>query len=424
MNRLNGKNEEDRRIYERSARLLLLLALRDIAPGAKARFDHSIGRGIYLNVSGVSLTASLVRRIEARMHELSRENLPIVQSRWTREQAVEYFRAQGQEDTVRLLTYRPFDYFDVYTCDGLSEYFYGGMVESTGEIESFALRFYYPGMVLLLPDEDLSGPPAPFVERPKLMRAYVEANVCSKILQCENAADLNDIIAKGEARTFIRVSEAMQERAVAQIAERIVANGARVVFVAGPSSSGKTTFANRLSVQLRVSGKRPLAISLDNYYKNREDIPLGADGKPDLECLESIDVPLFNDQLVELLAGREAELPLYSFKTKRRLEQGVRLRVDGDQVLVVEGIHGLNSALSEEIPRLCQRADAAQSGWPQPHPHDGCAPAAAHGARRANPPHRRDRDDGDVGQRARGGGKIYLPLSGKGGCDVQLVTAV
>ena len=250
MNRLNGKNEEDRRIYERSARLLLLLALRDIAPGAKARFDHSIGRGIYLNVSGVSLTASLVRRIEARMHELSRANLPIVQSRWTREQAVEYFRAQGQEDTVRLLTYRPFDYFDVYTCDGLSEYFYGGMVESTGEIESFALRFYYPGMVLLLPDEDLSGPPAPFVERPKLMRAYVEANVCSKILQCENAADLNDIIAKGEARTFIRVSEAMQERAVAQIAERIVANGARVVFVAGPSSSGKTTFANRLSVEL------------------------------------------------------------------------------------------------------------------------------------------------------------------------------
>ena len=349
MNRLNGKNEEDRRIYERSARLLLLLALRDIAPGAKARFDHSIGRGIYLNVSGVSLTASLVRRIEARMHELSRANLPIVQSRWTREQAVEYFRAQGQEDTVRLLTYRPFDYFDVYTCDGLSEYFYGGMVESTGEIESFALRFYYPGMVLL-PDEDLSGPPAPFVERPKLMRAYVEANACSKILQCENAADLNDIIAKGEARTFIRVSEAMQERAVAQIAERIVANGARVVFVAGPSSSGKTTFANRLSVQLRVSGKRPLAISLDNYYKNREDIPLGADGKPDLECLESIDVPLFNDQLVELLAGREVELPLYSFKTKRRLEQGVRLRVDGDQVLVVEGIHGLNSALSEEIP--------------------------------------------------------------------------
>ena len=350
MNHLNGKNEEDRRIYERSARLILLLALRDIAPGAKARFEHSIGLGLYLNVSGVSLTASLVRKIEARMREISKADLPIVKSRWTREQAVAYFRAQGQEDTVRLLAYRPFDHFDVYTCDGLSEYFYGDMVESTGEIQSFALRFYYPGMVLLLPAEALDGAPAPFVERPKLMRAYVEANVCSKILQCENAADLNDIIAKGDARTFIRVSEAMQERAVAQIAERIVANGARVVFVAGPSSSGKTTFANRLSVQLRVSGKRPLAISLDNYYKNREMIPLGADGKPDLECLESIDVALFNDQLVELLAGREVELPLYSFKTKRRLERGVRLRAQEDQVIVVEGIHGLNPRLTPSIP--------------------------------------------------------------------------
>ena len=422
MNHLNGKNEEDRRIYERSARLILLLALRDIAPGAKARFEHSIGLGLYLNVSGVSLTASLVRKIEARMREISKADLPIVKSRWTREQAVAYFRAQGQEDTVRLLAYRPFDHFDVYTCDGLSEYFYGDMVESTGEIQSFALRFYYPGMVLLLPAEALDGAPAPFVERPKLMRAYVEANVCSRILQCENAADLNDIIAKGDARTFIRVSEAMQERAVAQIAERIVANGARVVFIAGPSSSGKTTFANRLSVQLRVSGKRPLAISLDNYYKNREMIPLGADGKPDLECLESIDVALFNDQLVELLAGREVELPLYSFKTKRRLERGVRLRAQEDQVIVVEGIHGLNERA--EIPNLCQRADPAQPRRPQPHPHDGCAPAPADGARRANPPYRRDRDDGDVGQRPRGGGKIHLPLSGEGGRHVQFVAAV
>ena len=163
MNHLNGKNEEDRRIYERSARLILLLALRDIAPGAKARFEHSIGLGLYLNVSGVSLTASLVRKIEARMREISKADLPIVKSRWTREQAVAYFRAQGQEDTVRLLAYRPFDHFDVYTCDGLSEYFYGDMVESTGEIQSFALRFYYPGMVLLLPAEALDGAPAPFV---------------------------------------------------------------------------------------------------------------------------------------------------------------------------------------------------------------------------------------------------------------------
>ena len=344
------RKEEERRIYERSARLILLLALRDTAPGAKVRFEHSIGFGLYMTVSGVNMTSALVRRIEERMHSIVRQDLPIIKSRLTNAEAMDYFKSQGQEDTVRLLAYRKYDHFDVYTCKGLSEYFYGDMAPSTGRIDRFALRFYYPGMVLLLPGEDLSGPPAPFVERPKLMRAYVEAEAYSRILQCENTADLNDIITRGEARTFIRVSEAMQERAVAQIAERIVARGARVVFVAGPSSSGKTTFANRLSTQLRVSGRRPVAISLDNYYLNRDRVPLGADGRPDLECLESIDVALFNEQLVELLDGREVELPLYSFKTKMRMDHGIRMRVSADQILIVEGIHGLNDALSEDIP--------------------------------------------------------------------------
>ena len=344
------RHEEDRRIYERSARLILLLAMRDICPGAKVRIEHSIGQGVYMNVSGVSLTAALVRRIEKRMRELAEADLPITKSRWTRSQAMDYFAAQGQKDTVRLLGYRPFEHFDVYTCDGLSEYFYGDMAASTGKIQSFALRFHYPGMVLLLPGDDLSGAPAPFAERPQLMRTYAEANEHSRILQCESAADLNDIIARGEARTFIRVNEALQERAIAQIAERIIARGARVVFIAGPSSSGKTTFANRLSIQLRVSGKHPVAISLDDYYLNREDVPLSPDGTPDLECLESIDVPLFNEQLIDLLDGREVELPRYSFYTKRREELGVRMRMGRDDILIVEGIHGLNDALSCDIP--------------------------------------------------------------------------
>ena len=348
--RLNGKNEEDRRVYERSARLILLLAMRDVMPGTKVRFEHSIGLGLYMTVDGAPLTAAKVRDIEARMHEIAQADLPIKKSRWTREEAKRYFAAQGQDDTVRLLGYRPFEHFDVYTCDGLSEYFYGDMASSTGEIASFALRFYYPGMVLLLPGEDLSGLPASFVERPQLMRTYAEANETSRILQCETAADLNDLIAKGEIRSFIRVSEALHERAIAHIAERIVARGARVVFVAGPSSSGKTTFANRLSIHLRVSGKRPLAISLDDYYIDRERTPRDAHGNPDFECLEAIDVPLFNEHLVELLAGREVMLPRFSFKTGKRLDEGVPMRMGEDQVLIVEGIHGLNDALSEDIP--------------------------------------------------------------------------
>ena len=347
---LNGRNEEDRRVYERSARFILLMALRQIAPQARVRFEHSIGRGVYMNVSGVSLTSAIVREIELCMRDIVRRDLPIVRSRWTCEQAVEHFKREGQEDTVRLLGYRKFNYFDMYTCGDVSEYFYGAMARTTGEISSFALRFYYPGMVLLLPDRDLQGPVAPFAERPQLMRTYAEASEVSRILQCETAADLNDIITSGQARTFIRVNEALQDRQIAHIAERIVSRGARVVFIAGPSSSGKTTFANRLSIQLRVSGKKPVAISLDNYYRNRDDVPLDADGKPDLECLEAIDVPLFNEQLVDLLSGKEVELPLYSFTTKTRMERGVMAKLGEDEVLLVEGIHGLNDALSPEIP--------------------------------------------------------------------------
>ena len=341
--------EEMKRTYERSARLLVLLAMREIAPGAKVRFEHSIGQGVYTTVEGLQLTAALVRKIEEKMREISAKDLPIEKSRLSRQEAVERFAAQGQEDAVRLLTYRPYEYFNVYTCDGFSEYFYGDMAASTRAIDRFALRFYYPGMVLMLPERP-GGPVAPFAERPQLMRTYAQSAQFSRILGCENAADVNDTIKSGDIRTFIRVNEALHDRAIAQIAERIVARGARIVFVAGPSSSGKTTFANRLGIQLRVSGKRPVAISLDNYYKNREDVPLGEDGKPDLECLEAIDVPLFNDQLIDLLAGREVEIPRYSFKTKKREETGEKLQVSGDQVIIVEGIHGLNPKLSDDIP--------------------------------------------------------------------------
>ena len=347
---LDGRREEDRRIYERSARLILLMAMREAAPQAKVRFEHSLGRGVYATVEGLRLSAAFLADVEARMRGIVRRDLPIARSRHTKEEAIRLFRAAGQEDTVRLLKYRPYDYFDLYTCGDYSEYFYGAMAASTGEIGQFALRLYYPGMVLLLPGYDFSQPPAPLADRPKLTRAYREAKEEARICGIENTADLNEILASGGMRNLIRVSEALQQRRIAAVADRASQSGARMIFVAGPSSSGKTTFANRLSVQLQACGRRPVAISLDDYYRSRQDVPLGEDGKPDLECLEAIDVPLFGEHLIRLLDGERVEIPRYSFQTKMREKKGVPLSLGPEDMLVVEGIHALNPALSEGIP--------------------------------------------------------------------------
>lgn len=347
---LDGRKEEDRRIYERSARFILLIAMRDVLPDAKVRFEHSLGRGVYMTVEGVHLNAELVKRVETQMHSITQRDLPIVRSRITKKEAAYRFAAAGQLDTVRLLDYRPFDFFNIYTCDGYSEYFYGTMATSTGEITQYALRLYYPGMVLLLPDGDFTRQPSTLSDRPKLVRAYQEALRESRICGCANAADLNEIIQRGQIRNLIRVCESMQQRRITKIAERAIESGARIIFVAGPSSSGKTTFANRLQVELEAYGRKPIAISLDNYYKNREDVPIGPDGKPDLECLESIDVHLFADHLVRLLDGEAVEVPRYSFMTKKREEKGAFLSIKPEDILVIEGIHGLNPQLSAGIP--------------------------------------------------------------------------
>ncbi len=346
-------NEEERRVYERTARLILLMAVQNILPDAGVIIEHSIGNGVYITLKNEVLTATRVRRIEEKMHAIAEADLPIVRRRMSREEAMELFSQQGQEDTVRLLTYRPFNYFDIYTCDGYSEYFYGTMAKTTGEVRKFALSLYYPGMVLRLPDflkEEEELVPAPLMESPKLMRTYAEAKHWGKILHCESVADVNGVIERGESRDFIRICEAIHNRAILEIAEQIVERNARVVFVSGPSSSGKTTFSNRLAVELKVRGRNPIPLSLDDYYLDRDKVPLGEDGKPDLECLESIDVPLFNEQLVDILAGETVETPIYSFYTKKREPKGKILKMGEQDVLIVEGIHGLNPSLSREIP--------------------------------------------------------------------------
>ena len=341
------QHEEGRRIYERSLRFVLLLAVQRTLPGVHLRIEHSIGYGVYMRFLEREADAETVEKLQAEMEKIVKEDLPFVRQRWSREKAIEYFHDQGETDKMRLLAYRPYDYFNVYLCGGMAEYFYGAMLPSTGYVPVFRLLLHAPGMVLQMPSPQDPTHPAPFVSRPKHLAAVAQSNRWCDILGCMNAADLNDMTVSGRLPDFIRVNEALHDRSLAELADGVARRGARAVFVAGPSSSGKTTFANRLCIHLRVLGLRPVLISLDDFYLDRDALPLEADGKPDLEALSALDVPYLRQCLALLLKGEEAQMPRFDFPSSRRAEKKYPLRLEKKQVLVLEGIHGLNPALHQ-----------------------------------------------------------------------------
>ncbi|MBR6186223.1 MAG: nucleoside kinase [Clostridia bacterium] len=346
------QNEEGRRIYERSLRFVLLLALRRVLPGQDVRIEHSIGYGVYMHLLDRALDQETVSALQKEMKAIVRENLPFTKEKWTKKQAIDYFEKNGNIDKMRLLAYRPYDYFNVYLCGGMAEYFYGAMLPSTGYVGAFKLRLHAPGMVLQMPSPDDPFKPSAFVSRPKILSVFAQSNRWCDILGCQNSVDLNDMIVTGDLPDFIRVNEALHDQSIGEIAQGIARRGARAVFVAGPSSSGKTTFSNRLCIHLRVLGLQPVLISLDDFYLDRDAIPLEADGQPDLEALSALDVPLLRQCVSRLLAGETVTMPRFNFNTSKREPQGYPLTL-GNRILVMEGIHGLNPSLHEHFdPKL------------------------------------------------------------------------
>lgn len=340
------QNEEGRRIYERSLRFVLLLAIRRRFPEYRVRIEFSLGFGVFLHLIDIDANEDIRDAVEKEMRAVVVEDLPFVREKWTREKAIRYFGEEGEEDKMRLLAYRPYDYFNVYLCGGMAEYFYGAMLPSTGYVPNFKLILNGDGLVLQMPSPADPLSPAPYIPRPKHFRTFAQSNEWCAILHCTNAADLNDLITSGELTEFIRVNEALHNKSLSDIASEIRDRASRVVFVAGPSSSGKTTFTNRLKIQLRVLGLSPVMISLDDFYLDRDKIPLEADGLPDLEALTALDVPLLNECLEKLVAGETVMMPRFDFKTGKRAAFAP-LRVSPDQPLLIEGIHGLNPALSK-----------------------------------------------------------------------------
>ena len=340
--------------YKRSLTLIMVKAFADVL-GSKQNHRinvmYSMGKGVFCRLESdeVKLDAHLLETVKARMEEIVRRDIKIVKESIGTDEAMHRFKLQGMEDKEKLFRFRRVSKANLYSLDGYEDYFYGYMVPSTGYIRVFDMITYDDGFVLLPPAKEDSESIPEFVPQEKLFHVLKTSDEWSKTLDVANVGDLNESITNGEIRDLMLVQEALQEKQIADIAEKIKASGKRIVLIAGPSSSGKTTFSHRLSVQLRAHGLKPYPFALDNYFKEREDTPRDENGKYDFECLGAMDLDLFNSDVSKLLAGEEIEVPTFNFTIGTKEYKGKRMKLMPGDVLVAEGIHALNPEMTEKI---------------------------------------------------------------------------
>jgi uridine kinase len=340
-------------IYRRSLCFLAAIAARQVFPGRRLILGHSLGHGYLYYFDGQpEVTAEQLRALQARMRELASRRLPIRRQVIAYEEALSYFQQANQPDTVLLLKNRNAPKVPVYFCGDFMDLAHAPLVPDTGLLSVFELASYPPGFLLRYPPWDRPQGIGAFEENPGLAAIYREYKDWGKILGVSCVGHLNDLIAGQQVQEFIQVAEALHDKKIAMIADRLNERRDRlqVVLVAGPSSSGKTTFSKKLAVQLRVLGRNPVLLAQDDYFVPRELTPRDEEGNYDFESLAAIDVPLLNRQLQALEAGEEVEIPRFDFHTGQRRPEGVRLRLPGRGVVILEGIHCLNDELTPGIP--------------------------------------------------------------------------
>lgn len=341
--------------YNRTATMILMKAIDDVVGTDKIeqiKMEFAIGNGYYCAKKGeFEVTDSLVTQIKAKMQEYIDKDYCIIKKSMPIEEANVLFAQQKMADKVSLFRYRGSSSVNVYNLDGYYDYYYGFMLPSTGYVRCFDLQKYENGMVLILPNKSNPTELEEFKPLPKLFKSMEMASDWGEKLGVDTVSDLNDEIRKGRFNELVLVQEALQERRISEIASDIVSRGGiKFVMIAGPSSSGKTTFSHRLSVQLRTHGLTPHPIAADDYFVDRENTPRQPNGDYDFECLEAIDTQKFNEDMCALLAGERVELPTFNFVTGKREYKGNFKQLGPDDILVIEGIHGLNDKMSYALP--------------------------------------------------------------------------
>ena len=334
----------------------MVKAIHDICDhdnSCKVRIDFSVDKGYYCTVAGnVEVNEEFLARVKNRMLEMVAAKMPIEKRSVHTDEAIALFKQHGMHDKERLFEYRRVSKVNIYSMNEFEDYYYGYMVPDASYLPYFELYLYGEGFVIQMPETSNPTVVPPFRPRQKLFQVLNESSKWGDMLGIQTVADLNEAVTKGNLQETILVQEALQEKKIGDIARTIVDRGnVKFVLIAGPSSSGKTTFSHRLSIQLRAHGMIPHPIAVDNYFVNREDTPRDKDGNYNYECLEAIDVKQFNQDLTDLLEGKEVALPIFNFKTGRREYNGQTKKLGEHDVLVIEGIHCLNDALTYELPK-------------------------------------------------------------------------
>ncbi|MDR7871554.1 MAG: nucleoside kinase [Tissierellaceae bacterium] len=349
---LDNRDVDGYRIYTKTISAIFIMACKELYPEAKVSIEHFLGPGLYVKLNKpFSIRFTKLKEIEKKMWEIIREDYEIKRDVYSKNEAINIFGEYGYLDKIRLFNSIDKETVSIYKINNHIDSFHGYLAPSTGYIDKFKLKYYYPGALIMFPSRKNNYDLNNFLEQKKLAQVFEESSRWLNILDLSNLGSLNEKIHSGEINEVIKVSEALHEKKISQIADEFCANNDNnIILIAGPSSSGKTTFAQRLAIQLKVNGKKPIAISLDDYFVNREDTPLNPDGSYDFEALEAVDLELLNMDLLKLIEGQSIELPKFNFLTGKREKSGKVIKVDDNHPIIIEGIHGLNPKLTYEIP--------------------------------------------------------------------------